>query len=78
MSIAASGEIYVDGKVATLSGLTTTVKGLIGRAQNRAVIVIPDASVPSSRLVEVIDAARLGGATDVAIGTNRNSQGRAG
>ena len=69
ISITAGGDVYTDGQRVSLDELRTRVGTFIARERQRTVIVIPDAEVPSGLLIEVMDTARRGGATDVAVAT---------
>jgi len=71
VSIASSGSIYTDGQAVSIEQLRDRVRQFVSRQRPRSVIVIPDRSVPSGRLIEVMDAARLAGAVDVAVATER-------
>lgn len=71
VSITASGDIYAEGRSISLEELTNKVTEFINQNRQKSVIVIPDESVSSGRLVEVMDAARMGGAEEVAVATNR-------
>lgn len=69
VSIAPSGTVYTEGRQVTLEQLSDRVRAFVQAERHRSVIVIPDQTVPSGRLVEVLDTARLAGAQDVAIAT---------
>ena len=69
VSITADGDVYADGHRLSLEELRSKVSDHVAGKRDRTVIVIPDVALPSGRLVEVMDAARLGGATDVAVAT---------
>lgn len=71
VSVTASGDVYADGHRVSLEELRLKVSAFIARERQRAVIVIPDVEVSAGRLIEVMDAARLGGATDVALATRQ-------
>lgn len=71
ISIARSGSVYTGGREVSLSELTDDVRQFVAREHLQAVLIIPDQEVPAGRLVEVMDAARLGGAKDVSVATRR-------
>lgn len=71
VSITASGDVYVEGQSISLEELTNKVTEFVNQNRQKAVIVIPDEAVLSGRLVEVMDAARMGGAEDVAVATKK-------
>jgi biopolymer transport protein ExbD len=73
ISIAASGEVYTEGRNVDLGTLEQNIREFVSRERKATIIIIPDATVPSSRLVEVMDAARLGGATELSVATQRGS-----
>lgn len=75
VSVTADGDLYTDGHRVSLEEFRTKVSAFVARERNRTVVVIPDGDLPSKRLVEVMDAARLGGARDVAIATQRKGAG---
>lgn len=72
ISIAPSGSAYTEGQRVELPDLERRVRAFVSRQPGAAIIVIPDVQVPSGRLIEVMDAARRAGATDVAVATTRN------
>ena len=71
ISIAASGAVYAEGRRRELEELRQLVQQFVRGERNPAVILIPDAEAPAGRLVEVMDAAKLGGAQDIAVATER-------
>lgn len=68
--IAPSGTIYIDGRQVSTEQLHARVQQYSGQ-EHRPVIVVPDRSVPSGRLIAVMDEARLAGAADVVVATER-------
>jgi len=71
VSVAPSGAVYTQGQAVSLDQLRDRVRQFVSRERQRSVIVIPDKSVPSGRLIEVMDAARSAGAVGVAVATER-------
>ena len=71
VSIARSGAVYTDGREISLTELTSAVRQFMAKERQQAVLIIPDTQVPSGRLVEVMDAARLGGARAISVATRR-------
>ncbi|HLU47953.1 MAG TPA: biopolymer transporter ExbD [Planctomycetota bacterium] len=71
VSVTKSDAIYADGRQVTLDELQAKVRELSSRQRDASVIVIPDREVPSGRLIEVMDAARIAGASDVAVATTQ-------
>ena len=64
------GQTYIDGEpvqIWTLQGrIRDQIKGMTGKS----VLVVTDEVVPSGRLVEVVDQARLAGAEDIGVATS--------
>jgi biopolymer transport protein ExbD len=75
VSITSTGEIYTEGLRVSLDELRSKVSSFVAREKKKSVVVVPDVDVPAGRLVEVMDAAKLGGATDVALATIRKESG---
>lgn len=75
VSVTADGDLYADGRRVSLDEFRAKVSDFVARQRDRTVVVIPDGDLPSKRLVEVMDAAKLGGATDVAVATHRKEAG---
>jgi len=71
VSISPTGSIHTEGERVTLSGLERRVRRFIARERKEAVIIIPDRAVSAERLVEVMDAAKLGGAREISVATRR-------
>ena len=73
VSISAGGAVYTEGRRVSLAGLRERVARLArGRDHGRAsVVLIADEQTPASRLVEVMDTAKLAGATDIALATRK-------
>ena len=74
VSVTSAGSLFADGRMISLEELTIKVGEFIARERMKSVIVIPDEDVPAGRLIEVIDAARLGGAEDVALATRNRGR----
>jgi len=75
ISVTAAGDVYTDGRRVSLEELRSQVSTFIADRRQRSVIVIPDVEVPAGKLIEVMDAARMGGATDVALATRSRGGG---
>lgn len=71
IGVAASGHIFVDGQRLSLAQLRDRVRAFLRRERQASVIVVPDKSLKTGRLVEVIDAAKAAGAKTVAIATEQ-------
>ncbi len=68
--IAGDGSTYMDGQPVRSWMIQSRVRDLLetGNA-DESVLVVTDASVPSQKLIEVVDAARQAGAQDVGVAT---------
>lgn len=64
------GEVYLDGEPVRIWTLQSRVRDQLRAATNKSVLVVTDEQVPSGRLVEVVDQARLAGAEDVGVATS--------
>ena len=69
--IANDGSTYMDGQPVRSWMIQSRVRDLLetGNA-DESVLVVTDASVPSQKLIEVVDAARQAGAQDVGVATD--------
>jgi biopolymer transport protein ExbD len=76
VSVTASGDVYAEGSQVSLDELRAKIAAFVAREKRRAVVVIPDVEVSAGRLVEVMDAAKLAGAEDVALATARKEGSR--
>lgn len=68
-----SGETYLDGQPVRTWVIQSRVRDLLEADPTRPVLVVTDDVVPASRLVEVVDQARLAGATDVGVATEKEA-----
>lgn len=66
--VAASGDLYVDGDPLSLAEVRERVAASLTKSEGN-VMVVPDRTVPSGRLIEVVDEARAAGASAVTIAT---------
>jgi biopolymer transport protein ExbD len=64
-----AGDIYLDGEPVRVWVIQSRIRDLLAGSTGRSVLVITDDGVPAGRLVEVVDQARLAGATDVGVAT---------
>ena len=69
VSVTMNGSVYIDGERLELSALRERVSRFIEREGSSAVIIVPDQKTTAGRLVEVMDAAKAAGATDIAVAT---------
>jgi biopolymer transport protein ExbD len=63
------GEVYLEGEPVRVWVIQSRVRDLIKGMTQKSVLVVADESVPSQKLIEVIDQARLAGAEDVGVAT---------
>lgn len=67
VAISRDGRIAVDGQITSLWRVESEVRDRLASQEERSVLVIADAQVETSELVELIDASRRGGAEHVAL-----------
>jgi biopolymer transport protein ExbD len=63
------GQAYVDGEPVQVWVIQSRLRDLLKTQAQKSVLVVTDAVVPSGRLVEVVDQARLAGAEDIGVAT---------
>jgi biopolymer transport protein ExbD len=64
-----AGDIFLDGEPVRVWVIQSRIRDLLAGSTGKSVLVITDDGVPAGRLVEVVDQARLAGATDVGVAT---------
>ncbi|MEM9304168.1 MAG: biopolymer transporter ExbD [Pseudomonadota bacterium] len=64
-----AGETYLNGEPVRLWVIQSRLRDLLKGSTNKSILVVTDEIVPSRRLVEVVDQARLAGASDVGVAT---------
>lgn len=67
--IDSGGDTYLDGQPIRTWVIQSRVRDLLEADSARPVLVVTDDVVPARRLVEVVDQARLAGASDVGVAT---------
>ena len=67
VAVGRGGELAVDGRATSSWRLEAEVKDRIGHYTEKNVLVVADKSVDAKRLVDVMDACRMAGATQVAV-----------
>lgn len=67
--IDSNGDTYMDGEPVQVWVIQSRLRDQLKTMTAKAVLVVTDAGVPAGRLVEVVDQARLAGATDVGVAT---------
>ena len=64
-----SGDTYLDGEPVRVWVIQSRLRDVLRASTQKSVLVVTDDGVPSGRLVEVVDQARLAGAQDVGVAT---------
>lgn len=64
-----SGDIFLDGEPVRVWVIQSRLRDMLATKTDRTVLVVTDLEVPSGKLVEVVDQARLAGADDVGVAT---------
>jgi biopolymer transport protein ExbD len=64
------GQTYIDGEPVQIWTLQGRIRDQIKGMTSKSVLVVTDEVVPSGRLVEVVDQARLAGAEDIGVATS--------
>jgi biopolymer transport protein ExbD len=67
--IDANGDTYLDGQAVQIWVIQSRLRDQLKTMTSKSVLVITDDGVPAGRLVEVVDQARLAGATDIGVAT---------
>jgi biopolymer transport protein ExbD len=67
--IAQDGNTYMDGQPVRSWMIQSRVRDLLETGSSESVLVVADDNVPTRKLVEVVDQARLAGAEDVGVAT---------
>ena len=67
--IGRDGGTYMDGQPIRVWMIQSRVKERLQSGTSESVLVVTDEGVPASKLVEVVDQARLAGATDIGVAT---------
>ncbi|MGH8034131.1 MAG: ExbD/TolR family protein [Lysobacterales bacterium] len=67
--IDANGAAFLDGAPIQIWVLQNRLRDLLKTMTTKSVLVVTDQGVPAGKLVEVVDQARLAGATDVGVAT---------
>jgi biopolymer transport protein ExbD len=67
--IDSNGDTFLDGEPVQVWVIQSRLRDQLKTMTSKAVLVITDDGVPAGKLVEVVDQARLAGATDVGVAT---------
>lgn len=68
-----NGDTYLDGEPVRLWLIQSKLRELLATSTSKTVLVVTDEGVPSGKLVEVIDQARMSGAQSVAVATEKEA-----
>jgi biopolymer transport protein ExbD len=63
------GQAYIDGEPVQVWVIQSRLRDLLKGQSQKSVLVVTDEVVPSGKLVEVVDQARLAGAEDIGVAT---------
>jgi biopolymer transport protein ExbD len=63
------GQAYLDGEPVQVWVIQSRLRDLLKAQSQKSVLVVTDEAVPSGKLVEVVDQARLAGAEDIGVAT---------
>lgn len=66
-----TGEVYLEGESVRLWVVQSRLRDILKTKTPKSVLVVTDENVPSGKLVEVVDQARLAGASDVGVATSK-------
>lgn len=69
------GETYLNGEPVRIWVIQSRLRDLLKTMTAKSVLVIIDDGVPAGKLVEIVDQARLAGATDVGVATVEETGG---
>jgi biopolymer transport protein ExbD len=70
------GVTYLDGEPVRLWLIQSKLRDLLSTSTDKVVLVITDEGVPAGKLVEVVDQARLSGAENVGVATEKEAGGK--
>ncbi|PIP96377.1 MAG: biopolymer transporter ExbD [Bdellovibrio sp. CG12_big_fil_rev_8_21_14_0_65_39_13] len=69
-----SAQVYMDGQSIRPWVIQSKLKEQFQQGVSKSVLVVTDAGVSADKLLEVVDQARLAGATDVGVATDKEGQ----
>jgi len=67
------GDVYLDGEPIRVWLIQSKLRDLLSTSTQKSILVVIDEGVPSGKLVEVVDQARLAGATSVGVATEKEA-----
>lgn len=70
VSVTASGEIWVDGRVVDLRAVRANIERLRAASPKSGVLVAADQDAATGLVVEIVDQVHLAGVYDITFGTN--------
>lgn len=68
-----TGDIYLDGEPIRVWLIQSKLRDLLSTSTQKSILVVIDEGVPSGKLVEVVDQARLAGAKSVGVATEKEA-----
>lgn len=68
-----NGATYLDGEPIRLWLIQSKLRDLLKMTDDKSVLVVTDQGVPAGKLVEVVDQARLAGAKEVGVATDKEA-----
>ena len=66
-----AGEVYLNGESVRIWVIQSRLRDLLKVKTQKSVLVVTDENVPAGKLVEIVDQARLAGASDVGVATSK-------
>ncbi|MGV6858466.1 MAG: ExbD/TolR family protein [bacterium] len=73
VAIDKNSAVYVDNQPVKIWAVQSKLRDLLRQSTEKTVLVITDEGVPVKTLVNVVDEARLSGAKEVAVATNKEA-----
>jgi biopolymer transport protein ExbD len=67
------GATYLDGEPIRIWLIQSKLRDLLRASDDKTILVVTDQTVPAGKLVEVIDQARLAGAKEVGVATEKEA-----
>lgn len=67
------GDIYVDNQQIRIYSLQSKLRDILRVSTDKTILVVTDETVPAKVVLEVIDQAKLSGATDVGVATEQEA-----
>lgn len=67
------GDIYVDNQPVRIYSLQSKLRDLLSISTDKSILVVTDENVTAKLVLEVIDQAKLSGATDVGVATEQET-----